>query len=98
LPFSRKCEIEADYIGLILMAQACYDPREASKVWERMSIAQKNSPPQFLSTHPAHESRIRKINEWMPEALQKREQSDCVNEYAGFMDTMNHFRDQWVKW
>ncbi|CAB4478156.1 uncharacterized protein OCT59_007381 [Rhizophagus irregularis] len=98
LPFSRKCEIEADYIGLILMAQACYDPREARKVWERMSIAQKNSPPQFLSTHPAHESRIRKINEWMPEALQKREQSDCVNEYTGFMDTMNHFRDQWVKW
>jgi predicted Zn-dependent protease len=80
------------------MAQACYDPREASKVWERMSIAQKASPPQFLSTHPAHESRIRKINEWMPEALQKRNESDCVNEYAGFMDTMDYFRDKWVRW
>ncbi|CAG8625420.1 5094_t:CDS:2 [Funneliformis caledonium] len=98
LPFSRKCEIEADYIGLLLMSQACYDPREASKIWERMSVAQKGSPPQFLSTHPAHESRIRKIKEWMPEALQKRAASDCVHEYAGFMDTTQHFRKQWVRW
>ncbi|CAI2170065.1 7808_t:CDS:2 [Funneliformis geosporum] len=98
LPFSRKCEIEADYIGLLLMSQACYDPREASKIWERMSVAQKGSPPQFLSTHPANESRIHKIQKWMPEALHKRAESDCVHEYAGFMDTMQHFRGQWVRW
>ncbi|CAG8454885.1 6436_t:CDS:2 [Racocetra fulgida] len=84
MPFSRKCESEADYIGLLLMAQACYNPEEAIKMWKRMSKAEKVAPPQFLSTHPNHEARIKKINEWMPEALQKRAESDCLHQFEGF--------------
>ncbi len=70
LPFSRNHESEADKIGLILMAKAGYDPREAPKFWERMR--QKSSgqaPPEFLSTHPSDDRRIQQLNEWMPEAL-----------------------------
>ena len=71
LPFSRKHESEADYIGLLLAAQAGYDPREAIHVWERMSESSSGGgPPEFLSTHPGHETRIEQLQEWMPEALQ----------------------------
>ncbi|RIB22452.1 peptidase family M48-domain-containing protein [Gigaspora rosea] len=98
MPFSRKCESEADYIGLLLMAQACYNPEEAIKMWKRMSKAEKVAPPQFLSTHPNHEARIKKISEWLPEALQKRAKSDCVNQFEGFRSTTEHFRPLWVNW
>lgn len=69
LPFSRDHESEADYIGLLLAAQAGYDPREAVRVWERMAKASKGQPPEFLSTHPGHETRITQLQEWMPETL-----------------------------
>jgi predicted Zn-dependent protease len=69
LPFSRSHESEADYIGLLLAAQAGYDPREAVHLWERMAQATKGQPPQFLSTHPGHDTRIRQLEGWMPEAL-----------------------------
>ncbi len=69
LPFSRSHESEADYVGLLLAAQAGYDPREAVRVWERMEQASKGQPPEFLSTHPGHETRITQLQEWMPEAL-----------------------------
>lgn len=69
LPFSRTHESEADYIGLLLSAQAGYDPREAVHVWERMDQASKGEPPEFLSTHPGHGTRIKQLEEWMPEAL-----------------------------
>lgn len=80
LPFGRKQESEADYIGLRLMAQAGYDPREAVPFWERMSgcprqmidkvcfRAQQNIP-EFLSTHPSDLSRIKQIEAWIPQAL-----------------------------
>lgn len=58
MPFSRKCETEADDIGLQLMAQACYDPREAIQVWRRMEKATESGVPQFASTHPSHKNRI----------------------------------------
>jgi len=69
LPFSREHESEADYIGLLLAAQAGYDPQEAVRVWERMEQAGGGQPPEFLSTHPSHGTRIKQLQEWMPEAL-----------------------------
>ncbi len=70
LPFSRKHESEADHIGLILMAKAGYDPRTAVEFWKRMaSQGDGQKPPEFLSTHPADETRIKQIEEWLPEAL-----------------------------
>lgn len=69
LPFSRSHEAEADYVGLLLAAQAGYDPREAVRVWQRMSASSQGQPPEFLSTHPAHETRIANLQKWMPEAL-----------------------------
>eukprot|EP00919_Chromeraceae_sp_WS-2016_P011916 GHVR01027857.1.p1 GENE.GHVR01027857.1~~GHVR01027857.1.p1 ORF type:complete len:292 (-),score=31.11 GHVR01027857.1:107-982(-) len=70
LPFSRAHESEADYIGLILMARACYDPREAPRLWERMGAAGGATPPEFQSTHPSPETRINDFNTWMPEAVE----------------------------
>ena len=70
LPFSRLHESEADKMGLIFMAMAGYDPREAPKFWERM--AEKSggaAPPEFMSTHPAHSTRISDLNEQIPEAM-----------------------------
>jgi predicted Zn-dependent protease len=69
LPFSRKHESEADYIGILLAAQAGYDPQEAVRVWERMAQAGGNQPAEFMSTHPSHGTRIKQLQEWMPEAL-----------------------------
>ena len=70
LPMSRAQESEADRIGLILMAMAGYDPREAVTVWERMRAA--NTGPrkaEWLSTHPADTTRIADIRHWLPEAM-----------------------------
>ncbi len=75
LPFSRNHESEADYMGLIFAARACYDPREAPKLWERMGENSKGQPQEFTSTHPSHETRITKLNEWMPEALKVYEEN-----------------------
>ncbi len=69
LPFSRKHEAEADKMGLVFMALAGYDPREAPKFWQRMKARSKGSPPEFLSTHPNHGTRIKKLNDYMPTAL-----------------------------
>lgn len=69
LPYSRKHESEADYIGLLLAADAGYDPHEAVRVWQRMQEMSKSQPPEFLSTHPNHGTRIKQLESWMPEAL-----------------------------
>ena len=70
LRYSRRHESEADHIGLLLMATAGYDPREAVKFWERMSkLTGGKRTPEFLSTHPSHETRIRDLINWMPQAL-----------------------------
>jgi predicted Zn-dependent protease len=69
LPFSRKHESEADYIGILLAADAGYDPQEAVRLWERMESAGGKQPSEFLSTHPSHGTRIKQLHEWMPEAL-----------------------------
>ncbi len=68
LPFSRQHESEADHMGLIFMAMAGYDPAAAPVFWERMAALGGGKPPEFLSTHPSDETRVRQLNEWMPEA------------------------------
>jgi predicted Zn-dependent protease len=81
LPFNRAQESEADFIGLRLMAQAGYDPHEAIAFWERMSGCPRNmigklcfrsgaGIPEFLSTHPSEESRIKNIERWIPQMMQ----------------------------
>jgi predicted Zn-dependent protease len=71
LPHSRNQESEADQIGLIFMAIAGYDPREAPEFWERMQAnSGGGSPPEFLSTHPAPNRRIRDLEKQIPEALE----------------------------
>jgi predicted Zn-dependent protease len=70
LPFSRKHELEADRYGLIFAAMAGYNPQEAIALWERMQKASAGqSPPEFLSTHPAEEHRIEQLKKYMPEAM-----------------------------
>jgi predicted Zn-dependent protease len=69
LPYSRRHESEADRIGLIFMARAGYDPREAIPFWQRMNQQGGARPPEFLSTHPAPEKRIEDIQNQLPEAM-----------------------------
>ena len=69
-PFSRKQESEADYLGLIFSSLSGYDIRETVKVWERMKEANKGKePPEFMSTHPSSDNRIKKIKEWINEVI-----------------------------
>jgi predicted Zn-dependent protease len=69
LPFSRLHESEADELGLIFMAMAGYNPDEAPAFWGRMAKASGgNQPPEFLSTHPSHSTRIEKLKESIPKA------------------------------
>ena len=69
LPFSRQHESEADQLGLYFMAMAGYDPREAVPFWERMAQSGGGAPPEFMSTHPSHDTRIADLKKLMPEAL-----------------------------
>lgn len=71
MPFSRKHESEADEVGLIYMARAGYDPRESLRFWQRMGQAGRGQPPEFLSTHPSHGTRIEQLQAWMPKALEE---------------------------
>tara|TARA_B100001245_G_C22582712_1_gene289571 strand:- start:47 stop:535 length:489 start_codon:yes stop_codon:yes gene_type:complete len=66
-PFNRKQESEADYLGLIFSSLSGYDIRETIMVWERMKKENKGKePPEWLSTHPSTDSRIEKIEDWIP--------------------------------
>lgn len=73
LPYSRMQESEADHIGLLYMARAGYDPREAIAFWQRFSEFNKaqggSNVPAFLRTHPLDEKRIEQLKAWLPEAL-----------------------------
>ena len=69
-PFNRKQESEADYLGLIFCSLSGYDIRETTKIWERMKLANKGKePPEFMSTHPSSDNRIKKINEWVNDII-----------------------------
>jgi predicted Zn-dependent protease len=71
LPFSRVQESEADHLGIIFMAMAGYDPKTAAEFWKRMAAAKQGSgaPPEWLSTHPADETRIKNLEALIPEAM-----------------------------
>ncbi|HZK09359.1 MAG TPA: M48 family metallopeptidase [Bacteroidales bacterium] len=69
LPYSRTHETEADKLGLIFMAMAGYDPHEAVEFWQRMSQAGGQKPPEFLSTHPADQTRVKNLQNYLPKAL-----------------------------
>lgn len=70
LPYSRYHESEADEIGLLYAAKAGYNPHAAIPFWQRMAAQSHGAPPEFLSTHPAHSTRIRKLHALMPKAMQ----------------------------
>jgi predicted Zn-dependent protease len=70
LPFSRKHESEADYIGLMLMAQAGYDPRQAPDFWARMQALGGAKGPDWLSTHPPDEKRKEDLEDAMGDAME----------------------------
>jgi len=73
LPYARSQETDADLVGLELAARAGYDPRAAVSVWQKMSkyaqSAGKGQPPQFLSTHPANDTRIKQIEANLPKVM-----------------------------
>ncbi len=69
-PFNRKQESEADYLGMIFSSLSGYDIRETVKIWERMKKLNKGkAPPEFMSTHPSSENRIKNLNEKMNEVI-----------------------------
>lgn len=71
LPFSRKHESEADYMGLALMAMAGYDPAAAPAFWRKMSAKGGSKTPELLSTHPSDSTRIAAIEKVLPEIRTK---------------------------
>ena len=75
-PFSRDMESEADRIGLIYMARAGYNPEAAVALWQRMA-EQRSGPsvPEYASTHPSDDTRIRNLQRWLPEALEEYEKA-----------------------
>ena len=75
LPFSRGDETEADEIGLVLMAKAGYDPREAVNFWDRFSQAGGSAPPEFMSTHPNSEKRREHLRSLIPNVMPDYEAS-----------------------
>ena len=69
-PFNRKQETEADYLGMIFSSLSGYDIRETPKIWERMKKLNKGkAPPEFMSTHPSADNRIKKINDWISKII-----------------------------
>ncbi|XP_026089508.1 metalloendopeptidase OMA1, mitochondrial [Carassius auratus] len=80
-PFSRKLEAEADQVGLKLAAKACADVRAGPVFWQQMEIYDqlRGEPtiPEWLSTHPSHQNRVRQLDRLVPEALELRASCDC---------------------
>ena len=71
MPFGRKHESEADQIGLTYMARAGFDPQESIRFWKRMENTGGNQPPEFLSTHPSHGTRVQQLEALMPKAMEE---------------------------
>jgi predicted Zn-dependent protease len=82
LPYSRMHESEADRMGLVFMAMAGYNPQESIGFWQRMAAQPGNNqkPPEFLSTHPADNTRITNIKSYMPEAMSYYQPQGQVNQ------------------
>lgn len=78
MPFGRDHESEADKVGLRYMARAGYDPRESINFWQRMgSASEGKAPPEFMSTHPSHGTRIQQLKDLMPEAVAEYEKAEA---------------------
>ncbi|KAL4817444.1 TCP-1/cpn60 chaperonin family-domain-containing protein [Aspergillus spinulosporus] len=77
LPNSRTQEAEADNIGLMMMSKACFNPEAAVDFWARMQRAEKQAPPQFISTHPSNYNRMEAIRGWLDKAQAEYENSGC---------------------
>lgn len=88
LPFSRSQESEADEVGLTLMAKAGYDPRVSLDLWERMERKERGAPPEFVSTHPSHETRTQQLKSWIPEALKFYQPVDRTSEILPSLQAM----------
>lgn len=72
LPYARAHETQADEVGLMLAAAACFNPQEAIPLWERMSASSGEAPPEFSSTHPNPGTRINNLQALMPKAMEYR--------------------------
>jgi predicted Zn-dependent protease len=97
MPASRKHEAEADFIGLMMMAQGCYRPEAAMELWRRMEETGQHGPPQILSTHPSNHNREEKIREWLPKAMEKAEDSEC-HMTSQFVDQFSSAFDGLTRW
>ncbi|MEE4251887.1 MAG: M48 family metallopeptidase [Alcanivoracaceae bacterium] len=75
MPFSRKHEAEADLIGLEMMAKAGFDPRQAISLWQNMGASGGKQPPEFLSTHPSNDTRIKGLTSYLPKVMPYYEQA-----------------------
>ncbi len=78
MPYSRTHESEADLIGVDLMAKAGFDPTQSVTLWQKMEQAAQNQPMEFMSTHPAHATRIQQLQERMPQALELFKQAQAA--------------------
>ena len=83
LPLSRTQESEADLLGLDLMAKAGFDPRASIPLWENMSQAGGGKPPEFLSTHPSHTTRIGDLSKRLQTAMPLYEQAKRAGKRPG---------------
>ncbi|OQD79161.1 hypothetical protein PENANT_c059G05293 [Penicillium antarcticum] len=84
LPNSRTQEAEADNIGLMMMSKACFNPEAAVNLWARMQEQEKQTPPQFMSTHPSSYNRMEAIQGWLTKAEGIYEENGCSN-LKGYM-------------
>ncbi|KAL4769593.1 TCP-1/cpn60 chaperonin family-domain-containing protein [Aspergillus nidulans var. acristatus] len=94
LPNSRTQEAEADNIGLMMMSKACFNPEAAVDFWARMQRAEKQAPPQFISTHPSNYNRMEAIRGWLDKAQAEYENSGCIGTGSwmpGFRKASNDF-------
>lgn len=91
MPASRQMETEADYIGLMVMSRACFNPDESGRLWQRMTEFEQRtmhgSNFEFLSTHPASSRRIENMRKWLPKARQVYEQAEC-GMFTGFQNAL----------
>jgi predicted Zn-dependent protease len=79
MPYSRVHESEADMIGVDLMAKAGFDPRQSIGLWQKMEQASQGQQPlEFMSTHPAHATRIQDLNNHMPQAMTLFQQAQAA--------------------
>ena len=84
MPYSRVQESEADIIGVDLMAKAGFDPRQSIALWQKMEQAsQGQQPVEFLSTHPAHATRIQSLEQHMPQAMDLYQQAQAMGKQSG---------------